>query len=138
MAKFKYRYNDATERYITVENHRRDKYANRPDIVSYIDLGLPINAPDGFYLHRKSKYNHIVYLNIGGLCTVTNPYHANNDKFKPQPISIFMLDKDMRNSLVKCYNYLTDQMQYEVRCYLDREKERQLRKVLIRLKNKTA
>ena len=39
----------------------------------------------------------------------------------------------MRDSLVECYNYLTEQMQYEVRCYIDHENARKLKKVNLRI-----
>lgn len=127
MAKFKYKYAKATVREISIQQHFRNRYADMPDICKYVDLGLPKSSPDGYYLHRKSKYNHINYICIGGLCTQSNMYLGNDDPFRPLPILIFMLNKNMRDSLVKSYNYLTDQMQYEVRCYIDHENARKLR-----------
>ena len=133
MAKFKYKYAKATERDISIQKHFRDRYADRTDICKYVELDLLKGAPDGYYLHRKSKYNHVKYLCIDGLCTKTSEYYNTNDPFRPQPIFIFMIDKDMRESLVKCYNYLTEQMQYEVRCYINHENARKLNKVNLRI-----
>lgn len=130
MTKFKYKYAKATVRDISIQKHFRDRYADRPDICKYVDLDLPKGAPDGYYLHRKSKYKHIGYICIDGLCT---EYWSTDDYFRPQPIHIFMLNKDMRDSLVKSYNYLTEQMQYEVRCYIKWENERKLNKVNLRI-----
>ncbi len=133
MTKFKYKYTKATVRDISIEKHFRNRYADRPDICKYVDLGLPKGAPDGYYLHRKSKYNHIKYICIDGLCTGTSMYWDTDDPFRSQPIFIFMLDKKMIDSLVECYNYLTKQMQYEVRCYIKHENKRKLNKVNIRI-----
>jgi len=134
MAKFKYKYAKATERDMIIQSHFRNKYADRPDICKYVELDLPKGAPDGYYLHRKSKHEYIKYLCINGMCTDINSFSGNiDDPFRPQPIFIFMLDKKMRESLVKCYNYLTEQMQYEVRSYINHENARKLRKVNIRI-----
>lgn len=136
MSKFKYKYAKATKRNISIEQHFRNKYIDQPNICKYVDLGLPKGAPDGYYLHRKAKYQHIKYICINGLCTKTSMYWNNDDPFRPQPIHIFMLDKKMRDSLIECYNYLTDQMKYEVRFYVDRENiRRDIEVAMLLLKN---
>lgn len=134
MAKFKYKYAKATERDIILQQHFRNKYADIPDICKYVKLDFPKDAPNGYYLQRKSKHEYIKYLCINGMCTDINSFSGNiDDPFRPHPIFIFMLDKDMRESLAKCYNYLTEQMKYEVRCYIHHENARKLIKVNLRI-----
>lgn len=129
MKKFKYKYAKATARDTSIEKHFRDRYANNPNVLKYVNLGLPKAAPDGYYLDRKSKYDHRKYICIDGLCTLTSIYWDTDDHFRPNPVHIFMLDKSVREALIKSYDYLTEQMKYEVRYYKDWELYRELKRL---------
>lgn len=124
--RFKYKYLKPTNQQLNAEKYSR-KFTSK--YIKYVDVDLPHMAPDGLYLHRKSKYNHVVYFNIGGVCTEHNVNHFNEDNFRPQPVRIFMIDADTRAALIKSYHYLTSDMQYEVRCY---EKHVSIRKENLR------